>query len=197
MIPGSSSGTCPRSGTPPAPGQAAAGPPPKPTSSTTSRTRQADGHACATAALSAAPTTGSNSTPAGTSTSSPTEPSGGPPHPGASTPPNQPATRFDSPLRALPRVPQRLKLGTCGPGRSRAAGDAQENHQRPVEAKDAGVIKHPDLRADPGAAHGGDLVHHDPAGSVQAVALIRLDQEAGASVGSIVNGHSVTESVSK
>src|SRR5216683_2745482 len=65
-------------------------------------------------------------------------------------------------------------LRACG---SCAAGDAQENDQRPVEPKDAGVIKHPDLHAEPGAAHGSDLVHHDPAGSVQAVALIRLDQQ--------------------
>ena len=83
--PGSSSGTCPRSGTPPAPARSAGGPPPSATSSTTPRTKRAAGPACATPARSAVTTTGSSSTPGGRSTSSPTAPSGGPPRPGAPT----------------------------------------------------------------------------------------------------------------
>ena len=50
--PGSGSGTCPRSGTPPAPARCAGGPPPSATSSTMCRTKRAGGPACATAALS-------------------------------------------------------------------------------------------------------------------------------------------------
>ena len=95
MIPGPGSGTCPRSGTPPAPAPSAAGPPPRPTSSTTPPTKQAAGPACATPARNAATTTGSSSTPDGTSTSSPTAPSAGPPQPDAPTPPNPPATPSD------------------------------------------------------------------------------------------------------
>ena len=93
--PGSSSGTCPRSGTPPAPARCAAGPPASATSSTTSRTRQAGGPACATAARNAATTTASSSSPGGPSISSPTAPSAGPPRPGAATTPNPPATPSD------------------------------------------------------------------------------------------------------
>ena len=94
-IPGSSSGTCPRSGTPPAPARSAAGPPPSATSSTTSPTKRAAGPACATPARSAGMTTGSSSTPGGRWTSSPTGPSGGPHPPDAPTPPNPPATPSD------------------------------------------------------------------------------------------------------
>ena len=47
--PGPGSGTCPRSGTRPAPARCAGGPPPSATSSTTCRTRRAAGRACATA----------------------------------------------------------------------------------------------------------------------------------------------------
>src|ERR1019366_5080102 len=61
--------------------------------------------------------------------------------------------------------------------RSCAAGNPQEDHERAVEAQDIRVVEHADLRAEPGPAHGGDLVHHDPAGSVQAVAGIWLDQQ--------------------
>ena len=57
---------------------------------------------------SAAVTTGSSSTPAGTSTSSPAAPSGGPPHRVGNTPPNPPGTRYEEPgaaPRTLPRLP--------------------------------------------------------------------------------------------
>ena len=109
-IPGSSSGTCPRSGTPPAPARSAGDPPPPVISSTTSPMRQAAGPVCAMPGLSAATTTGSNSTPAGTSTSSPTAPSGGPLRPAASTPPNPPGTRSN--LRRHQQDAQDTKLRT-------------------------------------------------------------------------------------
>ena len=109
-IPGSSSGTCPRSGTPPAPAPSAGGPPPGPTSSTTPRTKQADERVSVTAGRSVGTTTGSNSTPSGRSTSSRTVPSGGPPLQGGPTPPNPPGTPSDPP-------------GPCGPGHGR--------HRRP------------------------------------------------------------------
>jgi hypothetical protein len=51
MIPGSGCGTCPRSGTRPAPGPGAAGRRRDATSSTTPRTRRAGGRACVTAML--------------------------------------------------------------------------------------------------------------------------------------------------
>src|ERR1700744_2249746 len=59
-IPGSSSGTCPRSGTLPAPVPSAGGPLSRPTSSTTPRTKQADERVSVTAGQSAGTTTGSN-----------------------------------------------------------------------------------------------------------------------------------------
>ena len=90
--PGSGSGTCPRSGTRPAPARSAGGPPRPATSSTTPRTRRAGGPACVTAARNAGMTTGSSSSRAGRSTSSPTGPSAGPPRPGAATTPNPPGT---------------------------------------------------------------------------------------------------------
>ena len=49
----SSSGTCPRSGTPPAPARSAGDPPPNATSSTTRHTKRADAPACVMAARSA------------------------------------------------------------------------------------------------------------------------------------------------
>ena len=95
--PGSSSGTCPRSGTRPVPGRPAEDPPHRRTLNTTPPTKQADGRACvtATAARSAAPTTGSSNTPAGTPISSPTGRSGGPPRLAANTLSSPPATPFD------------------------------------------------------------------------------------------------------
>src|SRR5215472_16789344 len=93
IIPGSSCGTCPRCGTPPEPAPSVAGPPPRPTSSTTPRTRRADGPACVTAALSVGMTIGASSTPGGRSTSCPTVPTAGPPPPGGPTPPNPRGTR--------------------------------------------------------------------------------------------------------
>ena len=95
--PGSGCGTCPRSGTPPAPAPCAGGPPPSATSSTTRRTRRAGGRACATGVRSVGMTTGSSSSPDGRSTSSPTAPSGGPPRPGAATTPNPPGTPSSEP----------------------------------------------------------------------------------------------------
>ena len=114
--PGVSSGTCPRSGTPPAPAPSAGGPPPSATSSTTPRTKQADGPVCATPARNAATTTGSNSTPNGRSTSSPTAPSAGPPLPAGPTPPNPPGTPSDAPA-------------PCGRGRTH--GDRQATAASP------------------------------------------------------------------
>ena len=96
MIRGSSCGTCPRSGTRPAPGRGAAGPPRSATSSTTPRTRRADGPACVTAGRSAGVITGSSRTRAGTSASSPTGRSGGPPRPDGPTPPNRRDIRSES-----------------------------------------------------------------------------------------------------
>ena len=93
----SSSGTCPRSGTPPVPARSAGDPPPNATSSTTPRTKRADGPVCAIPARSADMTTGSSSTPSGRSTSSPTAPSGGPPRPGVPTPPNPRGTPYEGP----------------------------------------------------------------------------------------------------
>src|SRR5215831_14227408 len=75
-----------------APGPAAAAPPPAPTSSTTPRTKQAAGPACATATPNAASTTGSSKTPAGPPSNSPAARSGGPRHRAGNTSPNQPAT---------------------------------------------------------------------------------------------------------
>ena len=63
--PAPGSGTCPRSGTPPAPAPSAAAPPPSATWSTTPRMRQADAPASATPARSAATTIASSSTPNG------------------------------------------------------------------------------------------------------------------------------------
>ncbi len=94
MTPGSSSGTCPRSGTPPAPGQVAEELPHSVISNITSRMKQGADRICVTAGLSAGATIGSSSSLAGRSSSSPTAPSGGPPHRGASTPPKPPATPF-------------------------------------------------------------------------------------------------------
>src|SRR5438477_1217208 len=93
MIRGSGCGTCPRSGTLPAPARSAGSPPPGATSSTTPPTRQAGGPACATPVRSAGTITGSSSSPDGPSISFPTAPSGGPPRPGAPTPPSPPAIR--------------------------------------------------------------------------------------------------------
>ena len=84
--------------------RAAGDPPPAATSSTTPRTKRADGRACATAVRNVGAITGSSRTPAGRSTSFPTGRSGGPPRPGGSTPPNQRGTRFrETGTRALPR----------------------------------------------------------------------------------------------
>jgi hypothetical protein len=96
MIPGSSSATWPRSGTPRAPAPSADGPPPRPTLSTTSLTKQAAGPVCATRVRSAGMTTGSNSTPAGKWTRIPTGPLPGPRPRDAGTPPNPPGTRFEA-----------------------------------------------------------------------------------------------------
>ena len=90
--PASSSGTCPRSAMPPAPGWPAEDPQHSPISNTTSPTRPVAERVCVMADRSAGTTTASSRTPAGTSTSSPTVPSAGPPRPAASTPPNPPAT---------------------------------------------------------------------------------------------------------
>jgi hypothetical protein len=100
MIPGSGSGTWPRSGTLPAPARSAGGLLAIVISNITSRTRPAAGAACVMAALSAVTTTASSSTHGGRPISSPTPPSGGPPHPTASTPPNPPATPSERPTQA-------------------------------------------------------------------------------------------------
>jgi hypothetical protein len=65
----------------------------------------------------------------------------------------------------------------CDPGKSRAAGDSQEDHERPVQSQDVRVVEYPDFRAQPCPAHGGDLVHHDPARRLKAVAVVRFDQQ--------------------
>ena len=98
--PGPGCGTCPRSGTPPAPAPSAAGPPPSATWSTTSPTKQAAAPVSATPARSAVTTTASSSTPGGRSTSFPTGPSGGPPRRDGPTPPNPPATPSERHRRA-------------------------------------------------------------------------------------------------
>ena len=95
MIRALSSGTCPRSGTPPVLARSAGGPPPNATTSTTRHTKRADAPASVMAAQSAVTTTGSSSTRSGRSTSSPTEPSGGPPRPGVPTPPNPRGTPYE------------------------------------------------------------------------------------------------------
>ena len=93
MIRGSSCGTWPRSGTPPASPRPAEDQPVTATSNTTSPTRQAAGRACATARLPAVTTTGSSSTRSGRSSRSRREPSSVPPPPAGNTPPNPPGTR--------------------------------------------------------------------------------------------------------
>ena len=98
--PGPSSGTCPRSGTPPAPARSAGVPPATATSNTTSPMKPVAGVACVMADPSVDMTTGSNSTRDGRSISSPTAPSDGPLHPVGNTSPNQPATPSD--LDVLP-----------------------------------------------------------------------------------------------
>ena len=95
MTPGSSCGTCPRSGMPPAPAPSAADPPPSATSSTTPPLRQAAALACATPALNAGTTTASSSTPSGRWTSCPTGPSAGPPRPAGPTDTEPTATPSD------------------------------------------------------------------------------------------------------
>ena len=100
--PGSSCGTCPRSGTPPAPARSAGGPPPVRFRAQHRRTRRAAGPACATGARNAGMTTGSSSSPGGQSLSSPAGPSAGPPRPGAATTPNPPATPPDPRTRHGP-----------------------------------------------------------------------------------------------
>ena len=92
MIRAASCGTWPRSGMPPAPPRPAGDPPPKPISSTMSRTRRAAGPVCVMGVRSAGMTTGSSSTPAGRSSRSPRPPSGGPPPRAGVAPPNPPAT---------------------------------------------------------------------------------------------------------
>ena len=147
--PGSSSATCPRSGTPPAPGRSAAGPPLRLTSNTTSHTRPVEEAACAMAVRSVGTTTGSSSTPGGRSISSPTAPSSGPPHPAASTPPNQPGTR-SSRLRGMaaggqPRYASAIRLVgevpvMAGPGDEMAADTAARGHLRTSHADREPVI---------------------------------------------------------
>jgi hypothetical protein len=124
----SGSGTCPRSGTPPAPARSAGGPPADApadaTSSTTRHTKRADERASVMAALSVATTTGSSSTPSGRSTSSPTAPSAGPLPPGVPTPPNQRGTPSEGPrpwLRTLASLRGRGGRPAGRPGR-RAPG---------------------------------------------------------------------------
>ena len=94
-IPGSCSGTWPRSGTPRAPGQAAGAHRRAATSSTTSHMKRAAGPVCATATRPAVTITGPSRTPAGTPNSSPPATSAGPPHPDGNTSPNPPATPSD------------------------------------------------------------------------------------------------------
>ena len=103
-IPGSSSGTCHRSGTPSAPDPCAGVPRSGRISSTTPRTTKAAGAACATADRSAGTSTGSSKTPAGRSNSPPRARSGGRPPPAGSTPRNQPATRYESKVGARSRT---------------------------------------------------------------------------------------------
>jgi hypothetical protein len=91
-IPGSCSGTWPKSGTRPAPALAAAAPRAEPTLSTTSRTRRVAEPVCVMATPSAATTIASSNTPAGTPSSSATATSSGPRRRGGSTPPSRPAT---------------------------------------------------------------------------------------------------------
>src|SRR5579863_2521361 len=99
-IPGSCSGTWPKSGTRRVPGRAAGGPPGGATSSTTSRTKPAAEPACATRIRSAGSTTGSNSTRGGRPRPCPAGTCGGPCHRDASTSPSRPGI----PLRPLVRA---------------------------------------------------------------------------------------------
>jgi hypothetical protein len=60
-----------------------------------------------------------------------------------------------------------------------AAHTATENtSERAVEAQDIRIVEDARLQSEPGTAHGGDLVHHDPAVRIQAVPGIGLDQQA-------------------
>ena len=84
-IPGSCSGTWPRSGMRPAPGRAAVGRRHAAISSTAPRTRRAAGPVCATGTRSAASTTALSRIRGGAPSSSKAARSGGPPHPAGSS----------------------------------------------------------------------------------------------------------------
>ena len=92
-------------------------------------------------------------------------------------------------------------LGVLGWNRrvegSAAAGDAEERDDGTVEADEVGVVEHPDPSAELRTVHGGDLVDHDAARFAHTGGLGRLDgePEQRVSVGSVVQGQTVTESV--
>src|SRR5208282_499088 len=74
-----------------------------------------------------------------------------------------------SPRHAL--LPAHSRIG-CG------TGNAQEYHDRALQAQHIPGGKTAHKRPDPGFRDGGDLIHHQPAGSAQSIAVARLNGEA-------------------
>jgi hypothetical protein len=66
-----------------------------------------------------------------------------------------------------------------------------------IEAQAIHVVQAPDVHTGPGFRSGGYLVHKEPAGYAQSIALVRLDRkpEQGASVLPVANAQIVIESV--